>query len=398
MVAAYTSSHVAPYWPFHDPEISVIADITRELFDVFIMPTFFLMAGYFGWNSLQKKSGNEFLKDKFQRLMVYWIFIIVFFMPFNWWKFNGIDLLYDNYSVYWLTYMANIGYFFLGPIVSSSVPGPSFSQHFWYIPLLFYVFIGHLTLRTISKKISKTKSDPSKSSSKEKKSQLAKIIVIASLILAGVYFVFFLLVPDIYWVNINLIVQFQPTKIGGFIVTYVMGVFLASNGILKGKVEVKVKELLIWGSLTVLLSFSYIFIGTDIFFNVESPSSNLSVLLLLSFNRSFLLTSTLIFLVKISQRYFNKPSFLNRDLAKQSYNIYLIHVYVVYLFQMLFIQWTSGFLLLKIVLGIIGVLFTSYVISKYVMEKHLRVFALVIFGIFFLLPMLAGIFPILNSI
>jgi hypothetical protein len=45
---------VAPHWVVHDTS-SFAADIIRELFDVFMMPVLFFVAGYFALASLEKK-------------------------------------------------------------------------------------------------------------------------------------------------------------------------------------------------------------------------------------------------------------------------------------------------------------------------------------------------------
>jgi len=58
---AYTS--VAPHWLVHD-STSLAADFIRELFDVFMMPLLFFIAGFFAPLSLEKKGTFEFLKDK----------------------------------------------------------------------------------------------------------------------------------------------------------------------------------------------------------------------------------------------------------------------------------------------------------------------------------------------
>lgn len=58
--AAGAYSTVASYWPVHDGS-SIIADGIRELFDVFMMPIFFFLAGYFTFPSLNRQGTLKFL-------------------------------------------------------------------------------------------------------------------------------------------------------------------------------------------------------------------------------------------------------------------------------------------------------------------------------------------------
>jgi fucose 4-O-acetylase-like acetyltransferase len=71
---------VAPHWVVHDTSSSM-ADVIRELFDVFMMPVLFFVAGYFALTSLEKKGTWEFLKDKVKRLVVPWALAVLIFVP-----------------------------------------------------------------------------------------------------------------------------------------------------------------------------------------------------------------------------------------------------------------------------------------------------------------------------
>ena len=61
-VTAY--SNVTPQFFFHDTSPSLFADYVRWLGDVFMMPVFFFVAGYFSVSSLRTKSTWHFIKNK----------------------------------------------------------------------------------------------------------------------------------------------------------------------------------------------------------------------------------------------------------------------------------------------------------------------------------------------
>ena len=54
-IGAYAT--IAPHWIVHDTG-SLMADMIRELFDVFMMPVLFFIAGYFALDSLRKKGAG----------------------------------------------------------------------------------------------------------------------------------------------------------------------------------------------------------------------------------------------------------------------------------------------------------------------------------------------------
>jgi fucose 4-O-acetylase-like acetyltransferase len=79
-VGAYAS--VAPYWGVHDG-VSLVANGIREVFDVFMMPIFFFVAGYFALASFQRKGAWQFLKGKFRELGFPWLLGILFLIPIS---------------------------------------------------------------------------------------------------------------------------------------------------------------------------------------------------------------------------------------------------------------------------------------------------------------------------
>ena len=73
--ACGANASVAPHRVVHDTT-SLIAGIIRELFDVFIMPLLFFVAGFFAPVSWKRKGSWGFLKEKIKRLLVPWALAI----------------------------------------------------------------------------------------------------------------------------------------------------------------------------------------------------------------------------------------------------------------------------------------------------------------------------------
>ena len=391
-VASYST--VVPFWGGPRDVTDVSADIVRFLFDVFMMPIFFFIAGYFGLKSLHRHGNRKFLKSKFKRLMSYWIFIVLIILPFLVWQLNEYSANFDNYWQYWVIYIFSIGIIRIGNQSSSKVPGPIYSWHFWYISLLFYFFVVFCLVYMVKEKLFKSSSNPGISEQQSSKS-IAKVLLLFGFLSSIAYFVMLLIIADIYWVNINYIAQFQPTDLIIYIFYFGLGIYASSrnwftNGESPGRIE-------LWGALSVVLSIAFLIVGENIFTNPNSPELNPGILITFAFIRSFLCLSIVFLLISITIKFLNKPNPIIKDFSKQSYNIYLIHIFVVVAIQGALISWSEGPVLVKILIVVISSLFISFLISKYVGEKFPKPIVIIMFVMFFILPILAQFFPILNE-
>jgi peptidoglycan/LPS O-acetylase OafA/YrhL len=132
-VAAYAL--VAPHWVIHDTH-TLAADIIRELFDVFMMPVLFFVAGYFALVSLEKKGTWEFLRDKVKRLLVPWALAVFIVAPLA---------LYDQpikpvqpFRNYWWWYL---GQYAVRLRPSEAPVGATTQMIYRFISLLFAFFL-----------------------------------------------------------------------------------------------------------------------------------------------------------------------------------------------------------------------------------------------------------------
>ena len=391
-VASYST--VVPYWGVHDPTTNVSADIVRYLFDVFMMPIFFFIAGYFGLKSLQKQGSGRFLKSKFRRLMIYWIFIVLVILPFMYWRFNELRKNYDSYWQYWFLYIFSIGMITIGPQEQSKVPGPIYSMQYWFISLLFYFFVIFCLLYMAKKKWLKSSSKPGISEHQSTKS-IGKLLILFGSLSSIAYFVLLLIFADIYWININHIIQFQPTDLVIYIFYFGLGIYTSSKNWFT-KVE-SFGRIEIWGLLCVLLSIAFLIVGENIFTNPDSPNLNPGILITFAFIRSFLCLSVLFLLISITLRFLNKPNPIIKELDEQSYNIYLVHIIVIIAIQEALISWSEGPVLVKILIVVISSLIISFLMSKYIGEKFPKATVIIMILAFFVFMILTEFFPILKE-
>lgn len=69
------------FWLVDDPATSDIVDLFNMVFDIFLMPTLFFISGFLTPRSLDRKGAADFLAGKARRLMLPWLVAILVLMP-----------------------------------------------------------------------------------------------------------------------------------------------------------------------------------------------------------------------------------------------------------------------------------------------------------------------------
>jgi glucans biosynthesis protein C len=381
--AAGAYSTNTPYWSVHDGS-SAIATGIRELVDVFIMPLFFFLAGYFTLGSLQKKGYWSFFKGKFWELGYVWLVVVLLVIPFTFW---GIDTkagtMTGGYWGYWLAWLGGIGQTRMGIFDS---PAQNTSMHFWFISLLFYFFVVFILLYKARSRWLGVSSNPVKVASPTSSITLPALLVFGLIITAG-YFLLLLLVPDTSWLTVKLFLQCQPSKLFIFAACFGLGIYGYSRSwFLDGK---PLGRLSIWGPGVIVLTAAFMIVGQGVFQNPASTQALGPVYLLLyAAVRSFLLLAVLVTFCSLGVRYFNRPSRFINTIADNSYYIYLVHIYFVSLFQDILMIWPQGPVEIKMLIVFAVSLSISYVISRWIFKKVPRWWGLLIMvALFFVVPL-----------
>jgi glucan biosynthesis protein C len=371
-VAAYAI--VAPHWIVHDTN-TFAADIIRELFDVFMMPVLFFAAGYFALPSLEKKGVWEFLKDKVKRLLVPWALAVLIILPLA---------LYDQpvnpirpFWSYWLSYVSS----FQVQLRFTQAPmGPTTQAIYWFLSLLFALFVVFALVYTLSRRWRRGASLPAARPATSGNSVFVALVVFGLLTSAG-YFILLLLFPDSSWFTLHMFLEFQVTRLVPYAGCFTFGVYAQSKGwFAEGK---PLGSLALWGAISAALAVAYLLVGQPVFADTAG-TANLPVglLLLFAFIRSFLLLSLLVVFVSFGVRYWNHASGLGRQLAAASYNIYLVHFFIVVTLQIALLKWIGGPVPAKIAIVSLATLALSLAISRWILARHSRAFAVAILALF----------------
>jgi hypothetical protein len=132
-----------------------------------------------------------------------------------------------------------------------------------------------------------------------------------------------------------------------------------------------------------MLAVAYLVVGQPMFSDTDE-TANLSVgfLLVFAFIRSFLVISLIFVIVSFAVRYWSHASRIDRNLAAASYDIYLVHYFIVVGLQMALLKWTGGPVPVKVTIISFGALALSVAISRWVLVRHSRAFVVAILALF----------------
>jgi hypothetical protein len=337
------------------------ADAIRYLFDVFMMPVFFFVAGYFALPSLTKQGTWKFLKGKLRRLGIPWLLAILIIVPLLQHvllKKTDVGHLLPPFRQYWIGYVKSFGTCQVG----LWTPERTSQIHFWFLSLLLTFFVALSLFQAVRNRRPKPVERIPTKEPATTKSILGALFVVVVLTTIG-YFVISLLVPDMSWVTIDLLWQFQPASLVSYIVCFCLGCFAYSRQWFVG--DEFPRRVFIWVPIGVLLTAGFFMIGRDIFAHPQASNKLAPGLLLaFSFIRTLVCLAFLVIFIAYARKYWNSPSRLNQTLAANSYNIYLCHIFFVTFLQDVLMIWPGGPPMVKAGIIFFVVLPISYGISR----------------------------------
>jgi hypothetical protein len=367
----------AKYWPVHDTQ-TLIGSAIREVFDVFIMPVFFFIAGYFALPSIRNKTLAGFIVNKFRRLYIYWLLFVLFFMPIGTYFMLKYDHSHTNYLSFWFNSLSICKNARNEPLVQ----GMYMHMHFWFVSLLFYVLI----LFGVFYKAGGKSLFKRRSFSGEKYKGLSLLnIAVFSILTASAYYLFILLYPGSYWVVVPMFIQFKTTHIPVLVLFFCYGIYSSYRGWFVN--EDIPFDAIIWFCLTLLSATLFYMIGQDYFEKIDE-SNKLSPAYLFGFSlvRSCVIISYLILALKTAIKYFNRKKAVINGFSDVSYEIYLVHLIPIQALQFIFLQFEIPIAIKIFSVFTLGTI-ASYFLGKYTLYKFPKTSAVVFVGITFV-PML----------
>ena len=329
----YESSGIAAFfWIVDDPSTNHLSGILNIIVDIFIIPTLFFIAGFFTPLSLKNKKGWEFLKSRFKRIMIPWIIAVLTLIP-----------LYKIIFLY-----------------SRALPQESWTTYFhwrviwtqnwlWFLPALFLFCILYLLL-------SKINIDTSKITIKK----TIWIVFIISLIYS--FFMDFFGLRG--WTK-TILLDFQNERILIYLMVFLLGSQLYKLRVFEKAGKNKKFETIIHSTGWIPINL-YIF-GV-IYFLIKPGDYLISKIVdTLILRLSFVLSLAYLLYVMITtfRKYLNKQGKISKELNKNSYGVYIIHVIVVGGIALTMLNTAIPSLLKYLILTVSAYVVSNLIISSY---------------------------------
>lgn len=377
--AAASYGTILPWWYVRDAAANTIFfDIVDVIIDVFAMPVLFFIAGYFALPNIQKKGTSLFLKDKFRRLGIPWLICVIFLAPIikyidHYTHSSSQQLL--SYGQFWITWLNRASAFHTGYL-----DGKCFDQFdYWFISLLLFFFIIFAIIYTLKKRFFPSSYIQEKTHSRKTMLLVMLLAWFLSMVIGGISTTIPYPYPD-PWAIIAGFLQFQTWRLATYIICFALGIYAFSRNWFTRDNNFPGHPFL-WVSICIILSFGYVVIASNLISNPDNRGLGLMYLLL----RVFLRWIFLIVFMSIALRYWNRPHKINESLAANSYNVYLVHLPLVVVLQLLLVNLTGAPSLLKFSLVSSLSFLISYAISKYAIKPYPRLSVAAVLVIFLLM-------------
>ncbi len=361
--AGISYSHVVPWWYVIDSSRSLFFDVLTAILAVFIMSILFFVAGYFALPSLQAKGPADFLKRKFKRLGIPWLFGVFFLVPimpyirhYTRSLDNGETAL--SYWRFWLMSMRSSGWFRYKPV--NLIEDRFYPGYFWFISLLLCFYVVLCLLYMAWKKWRGGFVHLGRTETASSRSILARLLLFGGISSVGFFAVGWLSSFE-SWVIIANVLMFRPADLVLYVCYFSLGVYAFSRRWFANSHGLG--RLTTWGSACLLLSIGYLIIMKKVLAGLTR-----GLAIAFAFSHSFLCLAFVVVLISGTFRYWNRPSSIGQKLASNSYNIYLVHLPIVVALQLL-LAGRQGPALVKFAIVAIGSVLLSYGISRYVIKK-----------------------------
>ncbi len=374
------------WWPVADRDSSIIAEWLSAFFDAFTMPLLFYIAGYFALPAIQKRGAASFLNEKLKRLGIPWLICILTICPV-------LPLIYHytrhnltvtkSYWDLWLILLKNFAGFKVGIISSMNelMQNNEFYQRYmWFLSLLLLFFFVFSIVYILKRNWFDTADRPVSSEEPSVLATLKFLFIVGfltfffSVITTGAIILIFDPSDPEPLFSLGNIIQFRPSRLFIFIIYFGLGIITYKNKwIERGKFP---GHFTTWGLSFIFMLLVYLYV-----LNAPIKSEEIyGPIFLLVLN--FLTISTLGFFTSFAIKYWNRPSAVNRNLAANSYNMYLAHYIFVVVFQLVLFTIPGIPGLLKF--GMVSALsiLAAYIVSQFLIRPFPRISVAVAISLF----------------
>jgi len=368
--AGLSYSHIVRWWPVSDANKSSFFDNFIFIFDTFALQFLYFIAGYFALPTLHRKlNAGIFVKSKLKSLgipFVICVFFIVPIMPFLG-RYTRAITPSVNFWEFWVQFVAGatdlkITYLGSGEIFSRFSHG-----HLWFISLLLFFFIAFALGHKIGAKF---KPQSPESCAKNKPPQTQSVIF--TLLAVGLATAFGSILVSLFfptkgWTNIYNVLIFRPVRLPSYLGYFIFGIFAYSKNWFTQKGLPG--PVMVWLTGCIILSYAYLGPIRTLF--VTHQANNIQAVVTYHLLHSFLGLSIFCLLMIFAFRYWSNASRINQNLAKSSFYIYLVHLPIVLVLQMILLNLSISIFLKFIFVSILSI-FVSYGLCHYIIQRSPR--------------------------
>jgi fucose 4-O-acetylase-like acetyltransferase len=280
-----------------DPATNNLSGILNLIIDIFVMPTLFFVSGYLTPRSLKSKGGMAFLESRFKRLMIPWLIAVLTLIPLYKFIFlHSRNLPQESWTTYFHFSNGNI----------------SSQNWLWFLPVLFLFNLLFVLLSRVD----------------WVPTSISLRFAVAAIFLIGVVNSFSMDLLKVRGWTLTPLIDFQNERLLVYFMMFLLGALCFRQQVFAARPKSKklftVANSTAWVPICVYIVFllnRFINPGS---FMISSVVDGL--IYWLSFHLSLL--CMLYVLIGTFWRYFDKPGRLWKELNRNSYDVYIIHVIV----------------------------------------------------------------------
>ena len=322
---------VCPWWYVNDPPPVPYSFLFVVLLDAIMMPVLFFVAGLLARPSYERKGPRLFMAGKVKRLIFPFLLLTIFFspiMPFirQSLRAAGSGVAPAGFWPFWTSYITSGTKLYSSPVMGST---ELIVNQYWFLMLLFVFFAGFCLYSWMR---NRKQGDPTGRIAVEPKSRAAWLgsIAIFCLVIGSLYALIGRFIGGTAWVTLGSLCQVQPAKIPIYLGFFLAGIFIERRNLMPDILHIT--RPLAWFAAAVLFTAAY-FTAASMTVGVQEVS--LALVITAQILRIFLLASATLWLLTLFHSRVNRATTLWRELSANSYNIYLIHMVVTVVFQMM---------------------------------------------------------------
>ncbi len=320
------------FWIVDDPATIMWVGILGIIFDISVMPILFFISGYLVPASLVHKTGWKFLKGKLRRLMLPWVIAVFTLIPL----YKVIFLYSRNLpQEHWSTYF--------------HITNPNSQNWLWFLPVLFVFNLLYVLFSKVKIRI------PDIS---------LRSAIFGTLLIGFVYSFCIGGVLGFRSWTLTPLIDFENERLFVYFLTFLLGSLCFRKNVFEKnptrKTLYTVVNAIAWIPITV-----HIFVRLIPFFYPEGFSFTALYRLIwwLSFDLSLLCIMYL--MIESFRRYLYKNGKIWSELNRNSYGVYIVHVFFIGAFGTLLLNSSFPALVKYPTLFVLTYLVSNLVVSVY---------------------------------